>query len=84
MKRLLVFNYIHYIQYNLILKSDFKYQLTHMYNLFSLLTIEDIIMSDGDLPSNTGMPIPGDCHLPYIHCRLPSSSYGRNMQSLII
>ena len=59
----------------LILKPKFNYQLTHMCkNLFSPLTIMDIIMNDRDLPSHTGRPIPGDCHLSYIYGGLPSST----------
>ena len=47
---------------------------TNVYKLISPVTIMYIIMSDRDLPSHTGRPIPGDCHLSYIHGRLPSST----------
>ena len=52
-------------------------------NLFPITTFTIIIMSDRDLPSHTGRPSPGDCHLSYIHGRLPSSTYSRNTKILI-
>ena len=54
--------------------------VTYVYKPIFPLTIMDIIMNYRYLPSPTGRPSPGDCHVSYIHGRLPSSTYGRTQK----